>query len=472
VSCDNISNLITTFITSTANEEYEDCDDDGDEVTNMQGNEIKNTPSNEFSMNSNEFFIPFLHLPNADACFLLELCQSSHTMIQHVVSSLQSSSDIGLHYDQILQTMNTLKVFDSVIELCITVMNVLSLSSYEITIISLLQSKPTLLNHWNNLSQNTTVDSSCQFGIYLIQIFLYYSKTLLDIFERLDKLIAVHGSIPSNQEQTEAVIETTMDNDCKFDLDDNEENRFEILKRFKQEAKILLEHSYECLGTLLRCSPITFLQHINIQSQNSGPIYGIMNDLCLHICRGISYDDMINSMDITLIAINACSHLPRKDMEVEMTDKRTQTILSSKLNALYTNCFLRKMELLHSFITPIITDITSVVSMGTIHRSKVTVVKGMILVMDGCFNAIIDFHSSDDREYMNNFIKLNVMMKMIMYLNTFDQSIPILQSFLHSNATNHEFERLQFTKVEKKKLKETSSTMKSFLQYKNDFQRS
>lgn len=197
----------------------------------------------------------------------------------------------------------------------------------------------------------------------------------------------------------------------------------------------------ECLAALCRHAPVVALQHLSdTVSAVGGAVVpalgaaapGIIQPLSLLLCKGVTSPDST----IAIPCIEAMSALGSKDGEAEASLTLPHSIVSPRINAILTNALIRRIE--------------DSVSTGTTES---------LLIADSCFGAVIDLHSSDDSEFLKNFVKLN----MVARLTATFQACK--QGFASINRSSPG----ALDSDEKDKIKETLVNVKRFIQYKQSF---
>jgi F0F1-type ATP synthase beta subunit len=173
--------------------------------------------------------------------------------------------------------------------------------------------------------------------------------------------------------------------------------------------------------------------------------------MALNLCRLSTYEDE----EISLPCINAIGLLGQKNDELEAQEGKG--FVMYKINALLSNSLLRTLDKNSDKVVTI--NNTNLNNKNNNSNSDGNNTKMEILsIMGSCLSSFIDLHSSDNKDVLNNFTKLNSLDRLGRNLIVFENGFNNIDK---SNINNDEEMLIDFDEV--------ILNMKSFLEYKANY---
>lgn len=211
------------------------------------------------------------------------------------------------------------------------------------------------------------------------------------------------------------------------------------------------------LSALLRLSPAACLRILGEAAPEAAAAGGLMQPLVLLLCKAISG----GKSAVMLPLCDAAGSLGAKDIEIETHSGRAGEVISERLNALLTNCLLRKMEsALSSSSGSASSPSPNVdpVSAAILSNSK------NALAIEACLSAIIDLHSSDSEVFLQNYRKLSVSER----IRTAAQGCRAAEAALRKQQLP-KYQHLTLSPADSAKIQETLTNAKNFIEYKASY---
>jgi hypothetical protein len=166
-----------------------------------------------------------------------------------------------------------------------------------------------------------------------------------------------------------------------------------------------------------------------------------LKNLAVVLVKGSGFPNV----EVAVCSALAMGALGQRDFAIREGSGNQAGLLSPVLNALLTNALLRRLE------DP------SAYSCETAQQDKqLRLLEGSMQLMDSCFNAIIDLHTSDDPAQFSNYLKLQCAAKL-------QQRGEHFTSHLGSAAAS------KLDSCDLEKFSETLENLESFIQYKAGF---
>jgi hypothetical protein len=175
-----------------------------------------------------------------------------------------------------------------------------------------------------------------------------------------------------------------------------------------------------------------------------------LQQMALNLCRLSTYDDE----EISLPCINAIGLLGQKNDESEVQEGKG--FVMYKINALLSNSLLRTLDKNSDKVVTI--NNTNLNDKNTDDNKSNNMKMEILSIMGSCLSSFIDLHSSDNKDILNNFTKLNSLDRLGKNLIVFENGF----NNINKNDTNNDEEMLiDFDEI--------ILNMKSFLEYKVNY---
>lgn len=166
-----------------------------------------------------------------------------------------------------------------------------------------------------------------------------------------------------------------------------------------------------------------------------------LKELSVLLVKGSGYPNV----EVAVSAVVAMSALGQRDFAIREGSAGQSGLLNAVLNALLTNALLRRLQEPNAY------------SCDTAqHDKQLRLLEGRMQLMDACFNAIVDLHTSDDVTLLSNYVKLQGAAKL-------QERSGFFANLLGSTAAT----KLDQNDLEK--FSETLENVESFIQYKAGF---
>jgi hypothetical protein len=163
--------------------------------------------------------------------------------------------------------------------------------------------------------------------------------------------------------------------------------------------------------------------------------------LAVLLVKGSGYPNV----EIAVPSALGMSALGQRDFAIREASGNQAGLLSPVLNALLTNALLRRLQDANAY------------SCDTAQQDKqLRLLEGGMQLMDSCFNAIIDLHTSDDPAFLSNYVKLQCAGKL-------RERGEFFSNKLGSTAA------AKLDRSDLEKFSETLENLESFIQYKAGF---
>jgi len=166
-----------------------------------------------------------------------------------------------------------------------------------------------------------------------------------------------------------------------------------------------------------------------------------LKELSVLLVKGSGFPNV----EVAVSSVVAMSALGQRDFAIREATAGQCGLLNTVLNALLTNALLRRLQ-----------DPNAYSCDTAQHDKQLRLLEGRMQLMDSCFNAIVDLHTSDDVALLSNYVKLQGAAKL-------QERASFFASMLGSPAA-HKLDRNDL-----EKFSETLENVESFIQYKAGF---